>query len=180
MHLDIEQTGAAKHLVVGDRFVFVDGNDKREHVVTADHDSHFEYDSRPNKHLSKDTLVKRVGAHDVGERKTRIVSSLETAIKQLNKNGDLSAWMVSMSDIVSTAINYGMNETVLQLEKLEKLGTALFSHAQGRREKAAIETLEKRASKEWNEASRTTLEMLRNSIMAETSLRTLIRKIVRS
>jgi hypothetical protein len=180
MHLDIEQTGAAKHLVVGDRFVFVDGNDKREHVITADQDSHFEYDSRPNKHLSKDTLVKRVGTHDVGERKSRIVSSLEIAIKQLNKSGDISAWMISMSDIVSTAINYGMNETVLQLEKLEKLGTALFSHAKGRREKTAIETLDKRNVKEWNQASASAIESLRNSIMAETSLRSLIRKIVRS
>lgn len=178
-HLDIDETGSAKHLAVGDRFVFVGGPDSREHEVTNDFGSHFEYDGRPNKRLSKDTPIKRVGTHDVGERTNRIVSALETAIKRLNQTGDLSLWMSSMSDIVSVAINYGMNEIVLKLEKLEKLGTGLFSHAKGRRNYSAIETLDARSRKEWNQTSADAIAALKSVMVVEASLRLLVQKILR-
>jgi hypothetical protein len=178
-HLDVGETGAAKHLVVGDRFVFFGNADQREHVITADHGSHFEYDSRPNKRLSKDTLVKRSGAHDVGERTDRVVSALAGAIKQLNRYGDLSTWMSSMSDVVSTVLTYGMDEVVLQLEKLEKLGTALFSRAKGQRDRSAIETLDARSRKEWEHATASADAALRASIVAEATLRPLIKEIIR-
>lgn len=177
--LDVGETGIAKHLVVGDRFVFVGGPDGREHEVTDDHGSHFEYDGRPNKILSKDAAVKRAGAHDVGERTDRVVSALEGAIKNLNRAGDLSAWMTSMSDVVSTVLNYGMEEVVLELEKLEKLGTALFSQAKGRRDRTALETLDTRSYKEWNRATADAVASLRSVVVVESTLRPLVKEIVR-
>ena len=177
--LDVGETGPAKHLVVGDRFIFVGGPDSREHEVTDDHESHFEYDGRPNKILSKDTAVKRAGAHDIGERTDRVVSMLEAAIKNLNRVGDLSVWMSSMSDVVSTVLNYGMEEVVLKLEKLEKLGTALFSQAKGRRDRNAIETLDTRSYKEWNRATSDAVTALRSVMVVESSLRPLVQDIVK-
>lgn len=177
--LDVGETGPAKHLVVGDRFVFVGGPDGREHEITDDHGSHFEYDGRPNKVLSKDAAVKRAGAHDVGERTDRVVSALEAAIKSLNRAGDLSAWMTSMSDVVSTVLNYGMEEVVLKLEKLEKLGTALFSQAKGRRDRTALETLDTRSYKEWNRATADAVASLRSVMIVESTLRPLVQEIVR-
>lgn len=178
-HLDIGETGSAKHLAVGDRFVYVGGPDNREHEITNDYGSHFEYDGRPNKRLSKDTPVKRVGKHDVGERTNRAVSALETAIKKLNQTGDLSLWMSSMSDIVSIAINYGMSEIVQKLEKLEKLGTGLFSHAKGKHNKSAIDTLNVHSRKQWNQASADAVAAMQSVMIAETSLRILVKNIVR-
>lgn len=177
--LDVGETGLAKHLVVGDRFVFVGGPDGREHEITNDHGSHFEYDGRPNKVLSKGMAVKRAGAHDVGERTDRVVSALQAAIKSLNRSGDLSAWMASMSDVVSMVVNYGMDEIVLKLEKLEKLGTGLFSQAKGRRDRTAIETLDTRSYKEWNRATADAIESLRSVMVVESTLRSLVQKIVR-
>ena len=84
-----------------------------------------------------------------------------------------------MSDIVSTVLTYGMDEVVLQLEKLEKLGTALFSQAKGRRDRSAIETLDTRSYKEWNRATADALAALRSSIVAETALRPLVHGIVK-
>jgi len=177
--LDIGETGPAKHLVVGDRFVFVGGPDAREHEITDDHESHFEYDGRPNKILSKNTAVRRAGAHNVGERTDRAVATLEAAIKNLNRSGDLSAWMASMSDVVSTVLNYGMEEVVLELEKLEKLGTALFSQAKGRRNRTALETLDTRSYKEWNRATADAVASLRSVMVVESTLRPLVKEIVR-
>jgi hypothetical protein len=177
--LDVGEIGPAKHLTVGDRFVLVSGRDNREHEITADHGSHFEYDGRPNKMLSKDEPVRRAGKHDVGERTDRVVSQLEGAIKLLNQSGDLSAWMSSMSDVVSSVLNYGMDEVVLQLEKLEKLGTALFSQAKGRRDRTALETLDTRSYKEWNRAAADAVAALRSSIVAEGSLRPLVQEIIK-
>lgn len=159
--------------------MFVGGADGREHEITDDHGSHFEYDGRPNKRLSKDEPVRRVGQHEVGERTDRVVSQLEGAIKLLNQSGDLSAWMSSMSDVVSSVLNYGMDEVVLKLEKLEKLGTALFSQAKGRRDHSAIETLDTRSYKEWNRTTADVVAALRAVIVAEGSLRPLVQKIVK-
>jgi hypothetical protein len=106
------------------------------------------------------------------------VSQLEGAIKLLNQSGDLSAWMSSMSDVVSSVLNYGMDEVVLQLEKLEKLGTALFSQAKGRRDRSALETLDTRSYKEWNRASSEAVAALRSVIVAE-GLRPVVQEIVR-
>jgi hypothetical protein len=177
--LDIGETGSAKNLLVGDRFVLINGSDNREHEITADHDSHFEYDGRPNKRLSKDQLVKRVGLHNKGERVDRIVTTLETAIKNLNKTGDVSSWMTSVGNVVSMAVNYNMSEAVLQIEKLEKLGTTIFSRAKGRRNHSAIETLDNKSRKEWNSAAENMITTLRSIIVAENSLRSVIQRIIR-
>lgn len=178
-HLDIGETGIAKHLLVGDHFVFLSGRDQREHEITKDQGSHFEYDGRPNKILSKDMAVKRVGNHVPGEKTQRAVSALKAAIDNLTRDGDLSAWMSSMSDVVSVVIGYGMEEVVVKLEKLEKLGTSLFSHAKGRRNRTALDTLSTHSVKEWKRATTDAINSLQSVMMVESPLRYLVRKIIK-
>ncbi len=148
--LEVDEVGPASFLSVGDRFMFNGGSDAREHTVTQDFDSHFEYDGRPNKRLSKDTPVKRVGAPDPGERTERVVNALTTAVRGLEMTGDLAQWANAISDVISRAATYGMDEDViLSLEKLEKQGSAVFAHAQLSHGKKAIDSLNNAIRKRW-------------------------------
>lgn len=147
-------------------------------MITDDHGSHFEYDGRPNKRLSKDAAVERVGRPDPGERTDRVVATLEGAVAALSSSGDVAAWMTAMGDVVSRAAAYGMDEVVLSLEKLEKLGTALFARAKGKRG-AAVDALDARSRKEWDRATADAAARLRASIVAESALRAVVQEIVR-
>jgi hypothetical protein len=173
--LEVDETGIANNLRVGDRFKFVNFNDTREHVITNDHDSHYEYDGRLNKRLSKDTLVTRVGERDKGERLDRILSDLYEACRHLENSGDISLWMSAMSDIVHRAISYNMpQEVILKIEKLEKLGTDMFSKSKGKHGSSAYNTLEVKYKKQWELSKKDTQQTMKDSLFIETILRTLI------
>ena len=139
-------------LAVGDRFVFFDARDGAEHEVTGDPDSHFEYDGRPNRRLSKDTLVKRVGKRDSGEALDRILDRLNMAVGRLQRDGDVSAWAGAVADILSRVTTHGMDDAAIPLEKLARLGDALFSKLRKRRGKDAVESLPTHDRKRWDAA----------------------------
>jgi hypothetical protein len=148
--LGIDQAGPASFLAVGDRFVLSAGEDTREHVVTRDLDSHFEYDGRPDKRLSKDTPVKRVGTPDPGEQTARVVAALSHAVNNLEQTGDMATWANSIADVVSKAVTCGMSDDVLSaLEKLERQGSAVFARARVSHGKAAVDDLNVAVRKRW-------------------------------
>jgi hypothetical protein len=70
-----------------------------------------------------------------------------------------------------------MKEVVLDLEKLEKLGTVLFSKSAGKNNKMAIDTLDPKSRKEWIRAEESATKMVEDSIVAESVLRKLVQKI---
>lgn len=178
--LEVDEIGQSNNLQIGDKFVFVSGPDKREHTITNNLESHFEYDGNPSRKLSKGEIVKRVGQHDSGERRGRTLDSLSSAIKTLNKTGDVASWMNAMSDVLSRVLSIGMKEVVLDLEKLEKLGTVLFSKSAGKNNKMAIDTLDPKSRKEWIRAVESATKMVEDSIVAESTLRNLVQKIITS
>ncbi len=175
--LEVDEVGPAKFLSVGDKFMFSGGVDANEHTVSQDLDSHFEYDSRPNKRLSKDTPVKRVGAPDPGERTERVVSALATAIRGLEMTGDVAQWANAVSDVISRAATYGMDENViLSLEKLEKQGSAVFARARLQHGKAAVDSLNNAIRKRWAADVGAMTQMLRGALLED--LRALVRAII--
>lgn len=171
--LDVGESGLASHLAVGDRFVFLDDRAGREHVVTNDVESHFEYDGRPNKILSKSDMVRRVGEADQGERAERVVKMLRTAVARVEMDGDTSAWMESMANLASTLVAYGIPDAIGSVEKLERLGTAVFSRTRVRRG-AALDGLEPRRRKEWRSTVNDALDSLSGSTVTEALLRRLV------
>lgn len=177
--LEVDEIGQSNNLQIGDKFVFVNGPDKREHTITNNLESHFEYDGNPSRKISKGEIVKRVGKYDSGERRARTIDSLNLAIKNLNKTGDVASWMNTMSDVLSRAFAIGMEDVILDLEKLERLGTRLFSKSAGKNNKMAIDTLDPKSRKEWIRAVESATKMVEDSIVAESVLRNLVQKIVK-
>jgi len=176
-HLEIDQVGPASKLQVGDRFVFTDGQDRREHEITQDLESHLEFDARPNKRLSKDVMVKRVGEHDPGERTERAVAALMSAVKGLEGSGNIQQWAVTMSDVISRAAASGMQDAILPLEKLQNQGAAVFSRTNGTHGKNAVDLLVPAVRKRWAADIATVVEIVRGSLME--SVRQLVHEIVK-
>lgn len=175
--LDIDEVGPASFLTVGDKFMFHGGNDAREHTVTQDLDSHFEYDGRPNKRLSKDTPVRRVGAPDPNERAERITSILQLAVKNLEQTADTTKWTVAMSDLIQRAAAYGMGEKAIQsIERLEKQGSAVFARARVYHGKSAVEDLNAAVRKRWSAEVNATVQALQNALLED--LREVVRGII--
>lgn len=175
--LEVDEVGPASFLNVGDKFMFSGTADPNEHTITQDLDSHFEYDSRPNKRLSKDTPVKRVGAHDPGERTERTVSALSIAIRGLEMTGDVAQWANAISDVISRAATYGMDEDViLSLEKLEKQGSAVFARARLQYGKAAVDSLNNAIRKRWAADVASVTQKVRGALLED--LRALVRAII--
>lgn len=150
---------------MGDRFAFADGRDGGEHEVTQDLGSHLEFDGRPNKRLSKDTMVKRVGEHDPGERTSIVLAALGRAVSELERGGDVSAWAASVSDVVSRAVAHGMGDVVLPLEKLGKQGAAVFARARPRQGEKAIDALAPAVRKRWAAEARAVEALIQTSLM---------------
>ncbi len=175
-HLEIDQVGPAKHLQVGDHFVFTDGENPGQHEVTQDHDSHLEFDGRVNKKLSKDVMVKRVGEHDPGERTERAVAALTGAVRALEQSGDIQQWNVTMSDVISRAAASGMEDAVMPLEKLSKQGAAVFSRARQQHGKMAIDLLVPAVRKRWSADVAGVTQVVRGSLME--SVRLLVRAVI--
>jgi hypothetical protein len=176
-HLEIEQVGPASQLNVGDRFVFTDGQDRRQHEVTQDLDSHLEFDGRPNKRLSKDVMVKRVGEHDPGEMTERAVAALTTAVRNLEGSGDVQRWAIDMSDVINRAAGSGMRDAILPLEKLQNQGAAVFSRIHQAHGKTAVEQLVPAIRKRWTADVAIVVEIVRGSLME--NVRILVREVIR-
>ncbi len=172
--LEVEQVGPAKQLAVGDLFVFTDGQDRGQHEVTQDHGSHLEYDGRVNRKLSKDVMVKRVGAPNPGEQTERAVQALMAAVKGLENSGDVQGWTVAMSDVISRAAASGMDDAVLPLEKLEKQGSAVFSKVRAQNGKPASELLVPAVRKRWAADVAAVSDVVRSSLMED------VRRFVRA
>lgn len=175
--LEVDEVGPASFLNVGDKFMFNGGPDAREHTITQDLDSHFEYDGRPNKRLSKDTPVKRIGAPDPGERTDRVVAALQTAVRGLELTGDVALWANAISDVISRAATYGMDQDViLSLEKLEKQGSAVFARAQLSHGKGAIDSLNNAIRKRWTADVSGVTQKLRGALLED--LRAFVREVI--
>lgn len=171
--LEVDQVGPASQLQVGDLFVFTDGQDRNQHEVTQDLGSHLEYDGRVNRRLSKDVMVKRVGAPNPGERTERAVQALMGAVQTLEKTGDVQAWSVAMSDVISRAAASGMEDAVLPLEKLAKQGSAVFARAREQHGKAASDLLVPAVKKRWAADVASVAQVVRSSLMEN------VRRVVR-
>lgn len=177
--LEVEEVGPASFLSVGDKFMFHGGSDGREHTITQDLDSHFEYDGRPNRRLSKDTPVKRVGAPDPGERTERVVQALTNAVRGLEATGDQSEWANAMADVIQRAATYGMDDVILPLEKLQKQGAAVFARARVFQGKSAADDLNVAIRKRWAADVNAVAQKLRDSILeSRNTLREVIREVI--
>lgn len=175
--LEIGQLGSAKHLVVGDKFVLGDGSDPHEHTITHDQGSHFQYDNRVNKRLSKDTLVKRVGEFEIGERTNIVSVLLKNAVKAVETDADVNRWSASMTNIITRAANYGMqNDVVMALEKLEKHGSAVFSRVKMYNNKKAIDEVNPAVRKRWTAEVNHVSSLISDALIE--GLRTLVRCIL--
>ncbi len=175
--LEVDEVGPASFLNVGDRFMFNGGPDAREHTITQALDSHFEYGGRPNKRLSKDTPVKRVGAPDPGERTERTVNALTTAIRGLEMTGDVAQWANAVSDVISRAATYGMDQDVIvSLEKLEKQGSAVFARANLSHGKKAVDSLNNAIRKRWAADVASVMQKVRGALLED--LRAYVREII--
>lgn len=177
MRLDVGETGQAKNLDIGDSFRFVDGNDKKDHLITNDHGSHFEYDGRPNKRLSKDTLVVRVGKPNEGESKDKLVVMFDKACRDLEREGDVSAWLVSLNDVISRAITLGMDDLMRSFDKLERTSTASFSRSKGKRGSLAVDSLSVSDRKQWFAVKEEVRSQIQEFVVIE-SFRAAIRSIL--
>ena len=176
-HLEIDQVGPAVQLNVGDRFVFMDGTDGREHQVTQDVESHLEFDGRPNKRLSKDVLVKRIGEHDPGERTERGIAALTATVKALEGSGDVQQWAIAMSDVINRAAGSGMHNAIIPLEKLQNQGNAVFSRVNQAHGKTAVNQLVPAVRKRWAADVASVVEIIRGSLI-ENTLRQIIREAI--
>lgn len=176
--LEVNQVGPASFLKVGDKFVFTGGvPDKREHTITQDLESHLEYDGRPNKKLSKDQSVQRVGAPDPGENTERVVAALTNAVRALEQTGDVSQWAQGVTDVISRAAAAGMDQDViLALEKLEKQGSAVFARARVFHGKTAVEDLNVAIRKRWAADVNSVTQLVRSALLED--LRQLVRGII--
>lgn len=172
--LEVDQVGPASQLQVGDRFVFTDRRDPNQHEVTQDLDSHFEYDGRVNRRLSKDVMVKRVGEPNLGERTDRAVTALTAAVKALESSGDVQAWTVAMTDVINRAAGSGMDDAIVPLEKLEKQGSAVFSKARPQHGKMAVDLLVPAVRKRWSADVGAAVQVIRSSLMEN------VRRVVRA
>lgn len=148
-HLEIGQAGQANNLLVGDYFVRVDDPNGKPKQVTNDLGSHFEFDGRVNKKLSKDTMVRRVGEAADGELALRASETFRAAVQALELNGDVQQWSVMMSDVLSRAVSAGLEDVLLPLEKLEKQGSAVFAKARRSHDQAAAASLTPAVRKRW-------------------------------
>jgi len=176
--LEIDQIGPASKLQVGDLFVFIDGSDSNQHEVTQDLDSHFEYDGRVNKKLTKDMMVQRVGAPNLGERTARAVTALQTAVKSLEQTGNVQQWAVMMSDVISRVGASGMHDAVLPLEKLAKQGSAVFAKVRQAHRKLAVDQLVPMVRKRWAADVTSVIQIIHNSLMED--VRRLVRAVLTS
>ncbi len=176
-HLEIDQVGPATQLKIGDQFVFTDGQDRQQHEVTQDLDSHLEFDGRPNKRLSKDVMVRRVGERDPGEMTERAVAALTTAIRNLEGSGNVQQWAVDMSDVINRAAGSGMGDAILPLEKLQNQGAAVFSRVNKAHGKKAVDQLVSAVRKRWAADVASVLDVVRGSLME--NVRTLVREVIR-
>lgn len=176
--LEVNQAGPASFLQVGDKFIFTGGTpDNREHTVTQDLSSHFEYDGRPNKKLSKDTPVQRVGAPDPGETTERVVAALTNAVRGLEQTGDVAKWAQSVADVISRAAAAGMDQdVVLSLEKLEKQGSAVFARARVYHGKSAVEDLNAAIRKRWAADVNAVVQSVRGALLED--LREFVRGVI--
>ncbi len=175
--------GPASSLNVGDRFTLIGGADAKEHQITQDLDSHLEYDGRPNKRLSKDTMVTRIGEHDPGERTASVVASLKQAVKGLEYSGDVSKWSVDVSDVVSRAASYGMSDVILSLEKLGKQGSAVFSKTRSQHGKMAADSLNNAVKRRWAADVGVVVKMMEQELMENVNsdvLRELVRAVLKA
>jgi hypothetical protein len=177
-HLEIDEVGPASHLQVGDRFVFTDGKDGRQHEVTQDLESHLEFDGRPNKRLSKDVMVKRVGERDPAEMTERAVAALTAAVKNLERTGDVQQWAVAMSDVLARAAGSGMQDLLLPLEKLQKQGSAVFSKARPGHGKMAVDALVPAVRKRWAADVASVTQAVRSELLE--GVRHLVRAVLTS
>lgn len=177
MRLEVGETGQAKNLELGDTFRLVDGDDKRDHVVTDDHGSHFEYDGRPNKRLSKDTLVRRVGKPNEGESKDRLLNLYDASCRNLEKDGNVQAWLVALNDVISRAVSLGMDDAMPSFDKLERVSTAIFSRAKGKRGKLALDLLDTNDRKTWTSIKNATRQLIEDHLVVE-SLRAIVRTLI--
>lgn len=151
-HLDVNEIGYANDLKVGDSFLFKNSADSNQHLITSDEGSHFVYDNKPSKKLSKDTLVQRVGKRDPKETLERAKAFFEHAIKEIEANGDVVQWVSNVEKLQSMLATYNYSELSLQiLDKLQKLGVALFGKSKGKKQSKAIDTLQSSDRKKWQE-----------------------------
>lgn len=175
--LKVGESGMATDLKVGDRFVFVDqGRDKKQHTITNDAQSHFEYDGRPNKILSKAETVTRVGEADPNENLDHYSNELKNALHQLETVGDIGVFL----DRGEGAINFlaKLPEGGKIADTLLKVAIDVFSDAPKRHGKKPIDLLDRKKRNEYLSAKEEAFNLIKTNL-SESVIRELVSEIIK-
>lgn len=174
--LRVGESGMSTGLKVGNRFVFVDGRDKKEHTVTNDLGSHFEYDGKPNKILSKGETVTRVGEADPNENLYHYKEELKNTLYNLETVGDIGAFL----DRGEGAINFlaKLQNGGKISDTLLKIAIDVFSDAPKRHGKKSIDLLDRKKRNEYLSAKKDAFDLIDQNI-SESVIRELISEIIK-
>lgn len=174
--LRVGESGMSTGLKVGNRFVFVDGRDKKEHTVTNDLGSHFEYDGRPNKILSKGETVTRVGEANPNENLDHYKTELENALHQIETVGDIGVFL----DRGEGAINFlaKLPDGGKVADTLLKIAIDVFSDAPKRHGKKPIDLLDRKKRDQYLSAKEAAFNLIKTNL-SESVIRELVSEIVK-
>lgn len=175
--LKVGESGIATDLKVGDRFVFVDqGRDKKQHTVTNDVGSHFEYDGKPNKILSKAETVTRVGEANPNENLDHYKTELENALHQIETVGDIGVFL----DRGEGAINFlaKLPQGGKIADTLLKVAIDVFSDAPKRHGKKPINLLDRKKRDQYLSAKEAAFNLIKTNL-SESVIRELVSEIAK-
>jgi len=173
--LKIGDSGLASELKVGHRFIFLNQKDKKEHVITSDMESHFLYDNKPNKILSKAEIVKRIGEANPNEDLEHYQNQLESSLKDLENTGDIGTFL----DRGESSINYlaSLEKGGKVADNLLKIAIDVFSDAPKRHGKSSIQLLDRKKRQEYQSAKEQAFDLIRSNL-SESIIREVISEII--